>query len=83
MIRRDWQQVEQTLLEHLLSNSEAASSLRISLDAKILPSKRFFQKFYFFSFFGGDNCLKRLSCSSSWFPFAESPIYLRRFGVGM
>lgn len=48
MTRRDWQQVEQTLREHSLFNSEAASSLRISLAAKILPSKRFVQNSMFF-----------------------------------
>ncbi|CAF1889474.1 hypothetical protein YC2023_014651 [Brassica napus] len=53
MIRRDWQQVEQALLGHSLSSSEAASSVRISLDVRILPSKKFFAETQsFLSLFG-------------------------------
>ena len=48
MIRRDWQQMEQTLREHSPFSSEAASSLRISQDVKILPSKRLFLKLNLF-----------------------------------
>ena len=86
MIRRDWQQVEQTLRERLLSSSEAASSLRISLAAKILPSKRLFLKLNLFSFFllrtifFEEIVIFLLNCH---FVYAESPIYLRRSGVGM
>lgn len=53
MIRRDWQQVEQALLGHSLSSSEAASSVRISLGVRILPSKKLFAETQsFLSLFG-------------------------------